>query len=154
MGAEDIGFGFFTPAKVIKVEHGVGSFLDIFLDGRLPLPAGGHRDSCKIQIWVYLCDWVMFEGDIPVLNSETIGSSDQTIPLSSFQGTTLMDLRLDEGAECVVLDFDHQLCLKLTPDVDSYGTDEDLFRVYMDDSILYSFSWSGKFQWDTPSKEH
>jgi hypothetical protein len=151
---KDLAFNFFIPAKITSVEPGVGSFLNFFLVGQLPTPEGSGVATSKIQIWIYLCDWIIYEGDREVLNSEIVGSSKQSFSLSSFNGASMTGIRFDEDSSCVIFDFDHGLRLKLSPNVNAYGADEDLFLVYLDDKILFSFSWERKFYWDTPSKEH
>jgi hypothetical protein len=134
----------FLPISIRTAKRGVGSFLtfdmgeevmDLAVDGEK-----GIRKGEKIHLWIYLCDWEIFQRDELLLNS--IEEDDQ---IYNRVGKSLIQQKLVRIEKILNVDSfrfvftnDYQLLLRSNTNV--YAEEDELFMVFIDgySSIVYS----------------
>jgi hypothetical protein len=120
------------PLRVRDAKRGVGSFLTIELD-EVP-NAGAHW-----RIWIYLCDWVLTEGEAEVLDSNCTDNRFYADHLGKLIGADLTEcVAIDANKSCR-LSFSSGAQLTLDDASDIYGPDKDMFMIFQNDECVASF---------------
>lgn len=94
------------PLQIVAAKWGFGSFitLDLASDG----------SDTALHIWVYLCDWLIYQEDTKLFASSS-ATGEKDTPIPCFQGRTLTEIALDRDERAIDLFFDQDLSLCSAP---------------------------------------
>jgi hypothetical protein len=107
----------FLPAQVTRISKGVGSFVNLYFE--IDPNIEGH-------IWIYLCDWVLMDGQSEIENSTTI--RDDSKLRTFFTGERL--LRVDTLGPKAALILTGEKRLEIQANRQEYG-DDDMLITYI-----------------------
>ncbi len=91
------------PLEVVAAERGFGSFLTVDLTPSGKVTATSHREN--IHIWIYLCDWEIFESDMSVLDSDETSDETYSVSLGKLVGLDLLGTSSEENDEACKIGF-------------------------------------------------
>jgi hypothetical protein len=126
------------PLRVTGAKRGVGSFLMFDLIEANAHPAPQERWT----LWVYLCDWVLLQGGVECLNSDCIDNSIYECWLEKLIGADLLKATATADDESCQFVFANGFELILDDASDRYGDQQDLVKVFKNDSFQFSFKSS------------
>lgn len=123
------------PLAIVRAKWGLGSFLTFDLMGETS-PFIDH-------IWVYLCDWVLAQGDEQVLTSS--GIRPKGSDLLWFSRRSLIGIELYRNDWAIDLFFDGDLSLRLSPNLTAYSPKDDLVMFFRSGHGVAAFSYENGF---------
>jgi hypothetical protein len=119
------------PLRVVAAKWGYGSFITLDL-------AGGSSDA-SLHIWIYLCSWLIYQGDEKVHTSSS-EAGDKGAPIACFEGRTLTEIGLDADDRAMDLFLDQDLSLLLSPNLTAFAPDDNLVMFFRPNQRVIAFS--------------
>lgn len=125
------------PIDIKSVTKGYGSFITLDFKQKKTNKKPDH-------LWVYLCSWSLFKGDVMILSSDDEDESKHIKCFNQMADISFVSAELiDRDIFTFYFSDDFKLILKA--DVVNYEKDDEMFLFYYNDCNILSYSFQEGF---------